>query len=264
MQRAEPHAAENVVVEPRAGRFEPDCELMVGCSCRAEAVPGRRREERGIWRWPVALCRSVSKRTRRVFLVLVTMALCAGGGSEAWASSGAVFGYGTVGGRERTGLRFPPTTPQDTLFNGARCRSLGGDFCGPRVSTRTCTANVKAVPGSDGWKFTGWSGGCDGSQETCRAEVSTQVCRDPGELRTCDPAAFSPPATARFEDVQPPIVTFTSGRARTRSSLRTRRGSTGRSANPRNNPPSFARSMAGRLPARAISPVSQTVRTPSR
>jgi hypothetical protein len=160
----------------------------------------------------------VSKRTQRVFIsILVTMALCAAGSSDAWAASGAVYGYGTVAVENGATCDSPPTTPQGVLFNGARCRSLGGNVCEtvdfPRISITTCTANVKASPGSAGWRFSGWSGSCDGSDPLCTPVVSTQVCRLLGDVRTCDPVDFSPAAEAHFEDIHPPVVTFTGGPA---------------------------------------------------
>ena len=149
--------------------------------------------------------------------VLVTMALFAAGSSAAWAASGAVYGYGTVAVENGATCDSPPTTPQGVLFNGARCKSLGGNVCEtvdvPRLSTTTCTAKLKATPGSAGWQFSGWSGSCTGSDPSCAPVVSTQVCRVVGDIRTCDPATFSPTPEAHFDDIHPPVVTFTGGPA---------------------------------------------------
>src|SRR3954451_7739308 len=149
----------------------------------------------------------MSKRIRRVCIAVVgALALCAGASSAAWAASGAVTGYGTVAVENGRTCDSPPTTPQGTLFDGARCRSLAGNVCEtedfPKFSITTCTANLKASPGSAGGRFSGWSGACDGAEPSCTPVVSTQVCRELGGVRTCDPADQRPAAVAHFDDIQ--------------------------------------------------------------
>jgi hypothetical protein len=152
-----------------------------------------------------------------LIVVAVSIALCAGASAEARASSGAVVGYGTVAAENGQTCDSPPTTPQGTRFDGGRCQQLGGDYCereeSQRVSRTTCRVNVKASPGSAGWRFSGWSGGCDGGDPRCTAVVYTQVCNERGSEPVCDPAEFGPRPEAHFEDIHAPAVTFTGGPA---------------------------------------------------